>query len=105
MLNSSIYNSALDLYKFLKSLLNEANILLGGVNKLNLRIVDKNFGTEEEPIIKQVVEFYDEVSPFVEDKVFYLNGNAKGVYYLNFSHPEFSKTPNFNLELIEKNKH
>ena len=67
--NTDEETGALDLYKFLKSLLNEANILLGGVNKLNLRIVDKNFGTEEEPIIKQVVEFYDEVSPFEVEKL------------------------------------
>jgi len=55
---------SLDLYRFLKSLLNEANILLGGVNKFNLRIVNKNFGTYEDPEIIQVIEFYDEVSPF-----------------------------------------
>ncbi len=60
---------SLDLYRFLKSLLNEANILLGGVNKFNLRIVDKNFGTYEEPSIIQVVEFYDEVSPFEVEKL------------------------------------
>lgn len=60
---------SLDLYRFLKSLLNEANILLGGVNKLNLRLVDKNFGTYENPEIIQVVEFYDEVSPFEVEKL------------------------------------
>lgn len=60
---------SLDLYRFLKSLLNEANILLGGVNKLNLRLVDKNFGTYENPKIIQVVEFYDEVSPFEVEKL------------------------------------
>lgn len=60
---------SLDLYRFLKSLLNEANILLGGVNKFNLRIVDKNFGTYEDPSIIQVVEFYDEVSPFEVEKL------------------------------------
>jgi LAS superfamily LD-carboxypeptidase LdcB len=60
---------SLDLYRFLKSLLNEANILLGGVNKLNLRLVDKNFGTYENPEIIQVVEFYDEVCPFEVKKL------------------------------------
>ena len=60
---------SLDLYRFLKSLLNEANILLGGVNKFNLRIVDKNFGTYEDPEIIQVIEFYDEVSPFEVEKL------------------------------------
>ena len=67
----SVINSSLDsetgslnLYKFIKSLLNEANILLGGVNKFNFRLVDKNFGTYEDPKLIQVVEFYDEVSPF-----------------------------------------
>ena len=60
---------SLDLYRFLKSLLNEANILLGGVNKFNLRIVNKNFGTYEDPSITQVIEFYDEVSPFEVDKL------------------------------------
>ena len=72
----SIINSNLDettgslnLYRFLKSLLNEANTLLGGVNKLNLRLVDKNFGTYENPSIIQVVEFYDEVSPFEVEKL------------------------------------
>lgn len=60
---------SLDLYRFLKSLLNEANILLGGVNKLNLRLVDKNFGTYENPEIIQVVEFYDEISPFEVEKL------------------------------------
>ena len=60
---------SLDLYRFLKSLLNEANVLLGGVNKLNLRLVDKNFGTYENPEIIQVVEFYDEVSPFEIEKL------------------------------------
>lgn len=57
------------LYKFLKTLVNEANILLGRVNKINLRIVDKNFGTYEVPLIKQVIEFYDEVSPFEAEKL------------------------------------
>lgn len=67
--NTDEETGSLDLYKFLKSLLNEANLTLGGVNKLNLRIVDKNLGTEEEPQIQQVVEFYDEVSPFEVEKL------------------------------------
>lgn len=67
--NTDEETGALDLYKFLKSLLNEANILLGGVNKFNLRLVDKNFGSEDSPLVKSVVEFYDEVSPFEVDKL------------------------------------
>ena len=67
--NTDEENGSLDLYKFLKSLINETNILLGGVNKLNLRLVDKNFGTYENPEIIQVIEFYDEVSPFEVDKL------------------------------------
>lgn len=50
----------LTLYDFLKELVNEINPLLGGVNKLNLRIVQKDLG---EGIIKEVLEIYDEV-PF-----------------------------------------
>ena len=66
VINSNLDNEtgSLDLHKFLKSLLNQANNLLGGVNKFNLRLVDKNFGTPEEPSIVEVIEFYDEVSPF-----------------------------------------
>ena len=53
------------LFDFIKSILNTANSLLGGVNKLNLRIVDKSFtktenGTTSE-YVKQVLEIYDEV--------------------------------------------
>jgi len=71
IINSNLDSTtgSLDLYRFLKSLLDEANILLGGVNKLNLRLVDKNFGTYENPSIIQVVEFYDEVSPFEVEKL------------------------------------
>jgi len=71
IINSSLDSEtgSLNLYKFLKSLLNEANILLGGVNKFNLRLVDKNFGTYEDPKLIQVVEFYDEVSPFEVEKL------------------------------------
>ena len=67
--NTDEENGTLDLYKLLKSLLNEANILLGGVNKLNLRLVDKNFGDYDNPSIEQVIEFYDEVSPFEVEKL------------------------------------
>lgn len=73
------------LYDFLKSILNTTNKLLGNVNKLNLRIVNKEFKfTEEEipqaidlalitkkdiipnedgtfSIIREVIEIYDEV--------------------------------------------
>ena len=62
--NLNSEDGSITLFTFLKSLLNEANILLGGVNKFNLRLVDKNFGTYEKPEIIQVLEFYDEVSPF-----------------------------------------
>ena len=66
VINSNLDNEdgSINLFKFLKSLLNEANILLGGVNKFNLRLVNKNFGTYETPEIIQVLEFYDEVLPF-----------------------------------------
>ena len=84
----------LSLYNFLNNLLITANNLLGGVNKLNLRIVDKEYTfTEEEipqaidlaliteeniisnddgtfSIIQQVLEMYDEVQPYEKEKLF-----------------------------------
>ena len=53
------------LYPLLKKLTDTANNLLGGVNKINLRIVDKQIGSK----IKQVLEFYDEVVPFESEKL------------------------------------
>ena len=51
----------LSLYEFLKSLLKTANNLLGGVNKLNLRIVEKSYTENSRTYVKEVIEIYDEV--------------------------------------------
>ena len=63
------------LYDFLKSITNSINSLLGGVNKLNVRLVEKKVEGKEifipsspipikgPPQIKEVLEIYDEV-PF-----------------------------------------
>lgn len=55
-------NGDLFLYNFLKDLTITANRLLGGVNKLNLRITQKETDTDT---IEEVIEFYDEV-PFIK---------------------------------------
>lgn len=68
-------NVNLSVYNFLKKLLEKVNSVLGGLNKLNLRIVNKEFiltkddGEESTTITKQVIEFYDEVSPFEIEKL------------------------------------
>ena len=83
-------NDDLPLQKLLKTLLDKANSLLGGVNKLNLRIVNKPFLTKSFEAVgdpdfdtkelseasftyteqyKQVIEIYDEVSPFELEKL------------------------------------
>ena len=58
-------SESLPIQKFLKKLVSTVNSLLGGVNKLNLRLTNKEF----EGNIKQVVEFYDEVVPFEIQKI------------------------------------
>lgn len=52
----------LPLYDFLKSITNSINSLLGGVNKLNVRLVEKKYiRPNKKAIIKEVLEIYDEV--------------------------------------------
>ena len=102
-------------------ILNKNNTNISLYNKVNIQNFDNHGGTIDrnhnynynkypvglEAMIKLGTYnsyFIDESNVEIEQKVFCLNGNAnKGVYYLNFSHPEFSKSHNFNLELIEKN--
>nr|QDY51727.1 hypothetical protein 1_112 [Mimiviridae sp. ChoanoV1] len=102
-------------------ILNKNNTNISLYNKVNIQNFDNHGGTIDRnhnynynkyPVgLEAMIRlgtynafFVDEGTPIeIEDKVFCLNGNAKGVYYLNFSHLEFSKSPNFNLELIEKN--
>ena len=54
-------NVTLNVYNLVKKLLDKAGSALGGLNKFNVRIVDKEF---EGGVVKEVLEFYDEVSPF-----------------------------------------
>jgi len=91
-------SKGLPLQKFIKTLLNTINELLGGVNKLNLRLTNKEFINSEETstsVIRQVIEIYDEVSPFdVEtlypsknDSEFVIYGipNSKGSFVTDFN--------------------
>ena len=59
----------LKLLPFLKKLIESLNPLLGGINKLRLRIKDKITETEGESNITQVLEIYDEVQPFGKEKL------------------------------------
>jgi len=70
----------LNLFDFLNGLLSTANNLLGGVNKLKIKITDKEFklvtNTDNDPDqvaeskIEQVIEIYDEVQPYKRNKLF-----------------------------------
>lgn len=55
---------------FINSLLTTANNLLGGVNKLKTRLVDKNFVVSDKNVTQQVIEIYDEVQPYEKQKLF-----------------------------------
>jgi len=88
--NTDKKTGKLSLYNLLRSLLDEASNLLGGVNKFNLRITEKDFdGT-----ISQVVEFYDEVSPFESYKLLKEEDNSKLVVY-GFDNFDSSRTGSF----------
>lgn len=74
--NTDQDTNSLDLFSFLKSLVTEINIQLGGVNKINFRLVDKKLADQSsinnipaEDVRTQVLEFYDEVSPFEIEKL------------------------------------
>lgn len=84
-------NKDLPLERFIKTLLDTANELLGGVNKLNLRLTNKEFEkevfnfstntTSTTTQIKQVIEFYDEVSPFGVENLNRTNTESKFIVY------------------------
>lgn len=59
----------LKLLPFLKKLIESSNSLLGGINKLRVRIKDKITEVEGESKVTQVVEIYDEVQPFEKEKL------------------------------------
>lgn len=59
----------LKLLPFLKKLIESTNSLLGGINKLRVRIKDKITEVEGESNVTQVVEIYDEVQPFGKEKL------------------------------------
>jgi len=62
--NKTDKDGNLTLYSFLKEITDSVNSLLGNVNKLNVRRVDKEFKEKDSKIIiKEVLEIYDEV-PF-----------------------------------------
>ena len=68
----------LKLLPFLKTLIESCNFLLGGINKLKVRIKDKTTEDGEESKISQVIEIYDEVQPFEKDKLL-LNKNENPI--------------------------
>jgi len=84
-------NKDLPLEKFIKTLLDTANELLGGVNKLNLRLTNKEFEkevfnfstntTSTTTQIKQVIELYDEVSPFGVENLNSTDTESKFIVY------------------------
>lgn len=59
----------LKLLPFLKNLIESSNSILGGINKLRVRIKDKITEIEDESNVTQVVEIYDEVQPFEKKKL------------------------------------
>jgi hypothetical protein len=97
--NTDKKTGKLSLYDLLKALLDEASNLLGGVNKFNLRITEKDFdGT-----ISQVVEFYDEVSPFESYKLLKDEDNSKLVVYgLNTVTPFKERSLGLNADGVEQ---
>lgn len=64
--NNMNEEEGLTLYKFLKELLDTANSLLGGINKLNLRIVDKQYILTKEDLGSARVEYLKATSPSPE---------------------------------------
>jgi len=74
----------LNLFDFINSLLSTANNLLGGVNKLKVKITDKEFETQ----IEQVMEIYDEVQPYKRNNLF----------------PSSEKSPIFKILGVEPDK-
>lgn len=91
----------LSVYDLVKKLLDKASSSLGGLNKFNVRIVDKEF---EDGEIKEVLEFYDEVSPFEIEKL----RNVKKddpvftIYGFNGNEGGFATDYNFNTKLSKE---
>ena len=62
-------DKGLSLFKFIKNLLSTANSLLGGVNQLDLRLVDKEFTQDDVTTTQPVAEIYDQVQPHEKRKL------------------------------------
>ena len=60
----------LKLLPFVKKLVESCNSLLGGINKIQVRIKDKITKIDETSNVNQVIEIYDEVQPFEKQKLF-----------------------------------
>ena len=60
----------LKLLPFIKKLIESCNSLLGGINKIQVRIKDKITEIDETSNVTQVIEIYDEVQPFEKQKLF-----------------------------------
>lgn len=91
----------LSIYDFVKKLLDKASSSLGGLNKFNVRIVDKEFENGE---VKEVLEFYDEVCPFEIEKLRNVKENDPvfTIYGFNGNEGGFATDYNFNTKLSKE---